>query len=70
MDVQLAETTTERLVLLTVIVWSRKKITMVFHQRVVYLLELLVAQILGEVDAENLCTDDRIEFAEFDRLVP
>jgi hypothetical protein len=35
----------------------------------VNLLKLLVAQIPGEVYSENLCADDGIEFADFDRLV-
>jgi hypothetical protein len=41
----------------------------VLHQRVVHLLELLVAQRPGEVDAENLRTDDGRELAHLDRLV-
>ena len=69
MNVQLAKAPPERLVLLHRHGLIAEEDDEIFHQCVVNLLKLLVAQIPGEVHSENLCADHGIEFAHFDRLV-
>ena len=41
----------------------------VVHQRIVHFLELLVAERLGEIDAEDLGTDGGRKLAHLDRLI-
>ena len=69
MKVQLAEAAAERLVLLVGELLVAEKDHQIVHQRVMDLLEDLVAERPGEIDAEDLRTDHRRELAHLDGLV-
>jgi hypothetical protein len=57
MQVQLAEAAAELLVLVVAELLVAEEDHQVVHQRIVHLLELLVAERPGEVDAEDLRAD-------------
>ena len=69
MGMQRPEAAAELLVLLDAHFLVAEEDHQIFHQRIVHLLELLVAQGLAEVDAEDLRADGGGELADFDRLV-
>src|SRR5471032_945862 len=69
MDMQRAEAAAEVLVLVDRHLLVAEEDHQVLHQRVVHFLELLVAERLGEVDAEDLRANGRRELAHFDGLV-
>src|SRR4051812_494566 len=69
MDVQLAEQTAERLVLIEGELLVAEEDHLMRHQRVVHFLELLVAQRLRQVGTENLRTDCRGSGFHLDRLI-
>ena len=67
--VQWSEAAAEVLVLVDRHLLVAEEDHQIFHQRVVHFLELLVAQGLGEVDAENLGADAGRQLAHVDRLI-
>src|SRR5262245_58076757 len=69
MDVQLAEAPAERLVLVVRELLVAEKDHQIVHQGVMNLLENLVAERPGEVDAGDLGADRRRQLADFDSLV-
>jgi len=66
---QLAETAAEILVLVDGEVLVAKEDHQILHQRIMHLLELLVAQRLRQIDAVDLCADARRQLADFDGLI-
>ena len=69
MRVQRAEAAAEVLVLVDRHLLVAEEDHQVLHQRIMHFLELLVAQRLGEVDAEDFGADGGRELAHVDRLI-
>ena len=69
MDVQRPEAAAEILVLLDGHLLVAEEDHQIVHQRVMHFLELLVAERLAEIDAEDLRADHRGELAYLDRLI-
>ena len=69
MDMQRPEAAAERLVLLDRHVLVAKEDHQVVHQRIMHLLELLVAERPGEVDTDDFSADGGRKLAHVDRLI-
>src|SRR5690242_13559619 len=68
-DRQLAEQAAERLVLVMGEVLAAEEHDHIFHQRVVHLLELLIAERARQIDPADLGPDMRRQLPDLDRLV-